>query len=218
MLSFMHMPPRRSPVAPRSPPAAGRLRQGAGAPGTPVRALRGREPSLREKRPSWATRAGQGAPGPRTTPAAPGAYGEKRRGAPRAPAVPGLPLHRAPAASTPGECDSPAGAPPGGPSTPQSDTRRPTVASRARPATGPRGVGGGLSRCRGPIAVQGTGLLDPPPAPLLWMAAMGTAPISGAADTGGQSRRGLADGQIGPRAMACEPESGAGDCPARTIL
>ena len=173
---------------------------------------------LRAKRPSRPPCAGQGEPVLRTAPDAHGQRGHKCRGAPLASDVPGLHLYRTSAAPTPGERQSPQGVQAGGPSTPEPNTRRPTAAYWARAATVPCGVVRVRWLCRSPVDVQGTGLLGAATPPLLRVEAMGTAPVQGVAQARGQSRVGLEYVQIGPRAVAPEPESGFGDCTARTRL
>ena len=90
--------------------------------------------------PSRSARPGQCDTVLRATTEADGQCGQKCGGPPLAPDVSGLHVHEASAPPPPGECQSPEGAQTGNTSTDGPDTRRLTAASRAGPATVPRGV------------------------------------------------------------------------------
>jgi hypothetical protein len=97
----------------------------------------------------------------------------------------------------------------------------PGQAHRARgPGTAPLSprVEGRLWGCRGPLPLQGMGLVDAAAPALLFVEAMGAARGQGAAATWGESRLGLEHDQVRPRSMALEPASRSGHCLARQLF
>jgi hypothetical protein len=132
--------------------------------------------------------------------------------------VSGLHVHGTSAEPTPGEREGSRGVQARGAPTHVPHAWGLTGARRGRSEAIPRRVVCLLWLYGSAVKFQGAGLLDPTSAALLPVATVGSAAVRGTASPRGEPRPRLEYGQVGPRAVAREPQPGTGHRPPWQLL